>query len=63
VGNASWYGPGSMRKTANARSRAKLYRGSPHLPFGSLVRVVEHRTGKFELVRIMTAVPIKKDAN
>jgi len=64
-GNASWYGPGfNGRKTANGEifDSEALTAAHPHLPFGSLVRVVNTRTGKFELVRINDRVPIKKDA-
>jgi len=47
VGNASWYGPGfNGRKTANGEifDSEALTAAHPHLPFGSLVRVVNTRT-------------------
>jgi len=65
LGNASWYGPGFHgRKTANGEifDTEALTAAHPNLPFGSMVRVVNTRTGKFELVRINDRVPIKKDA-
>ena len=63
VGNASWYGPGfSGRKTANGEifDSEALTAAHPHLPFGSLVRVVNTRTGKFELVRINDRGPYQE---
>src|SRR5204863_76049 len=54
VGNSSWYGPGfNGRKTANGErfDSEALTAAHPNLPFGSLVRVVNPRNGKFELVR------------
>src|SRR6266436_1535296 len=55
VGNSSWYGPGfNGRKTANGErfDSEALTAAHPNLPFGSVVRVVNTRNGKFELVRI-----------
>ena len=55
TGNASWYGPGfNGRKTANGEiySTEALTAAHPNLPFGSLVRLVNPRNGKFVLVRI-----------
>ena len=55
VGNASWYGPGfNGRPTANGEQfdSEALTAAHPNLPFGSLVRGVNTRNGKFELVRI-----------
>ena len=63
VGNASWYGPGfNGRKTANGEifDTEALTAAHPHLPFGSLVRVVNTRTGKFELVRINDRGPYQE---
>jgi len=63
VGNASWYGPGfNGRKTANGEifDSEALTAAHPHLPFGSLVRVVNARTGKFELVRINDRGPYQE---
>src|ERR1700726_1642710 len=63
VGNASWYGPGfNGRKTANGEifDSEALTAAHPHLPFGSLVRVGNPRTGKFEPVRINERGPYKE---
>lgn len=63
VGNASWYGPGfNGRKTANGEifSTEALTAAHPNLPFGSLVRVVNPRTGAFELVRINDRGPYQE---
>jgi rare lipoprotein A len=63
VGNASWYGPGfNGRKTANGESfdSEALTAAHPNLPFGSLVRVVNIRSGQFELVRINDRGPYQE---
>src|SRR5713101_1920208 len=63
VGNASWYGPRfNGRKTANGErfDSEALTAAHPHLPFGSLVRVVNTRNGKFELVRINDRGPYQE---
>ena len=63
VGNASWYGPGfNGRKTANGERYdcEALTAAHPHLPFGSLVRVVNARNGKFEVVRINDRGPYQE---
>jgi len=63
AGNASWYGPGfNGRKTANGEiySTEALTAAHPHLPFGSVVRVVNPRNGKFELVRINDRGPYEE---
>ena len=63
VGNASWYGPGfNGRKTANGEAFDCEARTAahPNLPFGSLVRVVNSRTGQFELVRINDRGPYQE---
>ena len=63
VGNASWYGPGfNGRKTANGEifSTEALTAAHPNLPFGSLVRVVNPRNGRFELVRINDRGPYQE---
>jgi len=63
VGNASWYGPGfNGRKTANGESfnSEALTAAHPNLPFGSLVRVVNTRSGQFELVRINDRGPYQE---
>jgi len=63
TGNASWYGPGfDGRQTANGEhfdSKA-LTAAHPHLPFGSMVRVVNPRNGKFEIVRINDRGPYQE---
>jgi rare lipoprotein A (peptidoglycan hydrolase) len=54
-GRVSWYGPGFHgRKTANGErfDSGDLTAAHKTLPFGSLVRVVDERTGKAVLVRI-----------
>src|SRR5258707_4543706 len=63
VGNASWYGPGfNGRRTANGEifDSEALTAAHPHLPFGSLVRVVNTRNGKFALVRINDLGPYQE---
>jgi len=63
VGNASWYGPGfNGRKTANGEifSTEALTAAHPHLPFGSLVRVVNTRNGNSEVVRINDRGPYQE---
>src|SRR6201984_1297811 len=63
VGNASWYGPGfNGRKTANGEifDTEALTAAHPNLPFGSLVRVVNARNGRFELVRINDRGPYQE---
>lgn len=55
TGNVSWYGPGFHgRKTASGERFDKMEMTAAHktLPFGSLVRVVDSKTGKAVLVRI-----------
>ncbi len=49
TGNASWIFDSEALTAAH-----------PHLPFGSLVRVVNTRTGKFELVRINDRGPYQE---
>ena len=63
VGNASWYGPGfNGKKTANGErfNSESLTAAHPNLPFGSWVRVVNTRNGKFELVRINDRGPYQE---
>lgn len=63
VGNASWYGPRFHgRKTANGErfDSEAMTAAHPHLPFGSLVRVVNPRNGKFEVVRINDRGPYQE---
>jgi rare lipoprotein A (peptidoglycan hydrolase) len=63
VGNASWYGPGfDGKKTANGEKfdSEALTAAHPNLPFGAVVRVVNPRNGKFELVRINDRGPYQE---
>ena len=63
VGNASWYGPGfDGKKTANGErfDCEALTAAHPNLPFGSVIRVVNPRNGKFELVRINDRGPYQE---
>ena len=63
AGNASWYGPEfDGRKTANGEhfSAEALTAAHPNLPFGSWVRVVNPRNGKFEVVRINDRGPYQE---
>ena len=63
VGNASWYGPQfDGKKTANGErfNAESLTAAHPNLPFGSWVRVVNTRNGKFEVVRINDRGPYQE---
>jgi rare lipoprotein A (peptidoglycan hydrolase) len=63
VGNASWYGPDfDGKKTANGErfNAESLTAAHPNLPFGSWVRVVNTRNGKFEVVRINDRGPYQE---
>ncbi len=63
VGNASWYGPEfNGKKTASGeRYNAEgLTAAHPNLPFGSWVRLVNPRNGKFEVVRINDRGPYQE---
>ena len=63
VGNASWYGPNfDGKKTANGErfNAESLTAAHPNLPFGSWVRVVNTRNGKFEVVRINDRGPYQE---
>ena len=63
VGNASWYGPEfNGRKTANGElfDCEALTAAHPNLPFGSRLRIVNLRNGKFELVRINDRGPYQE---
>jgi rare lipoprotein A (peptidoglycan hydrolase) len=63
VGSASWYGPGfDGKRTANGEKfdSEALTAAHPNLPFGSVVRVVNPRNGKFELVRINDRGPYQE---
>jgi rare lipoprotein A len=63
VGNASWYGDDfDGRKTANGEEfdSEALTAAHPTLPFGSIVRVVNPRNHKFEVVRINDRGPYQE---
>jgi len=63
VGNASWYGPEFNGKaTANGEkfNAESLTAAHPNLPFGSWVRIVNPRNGKFEVVRINDRGPYQE---
>ena len=63
VGNASWYGPEfDGKKTANGErfNSESLTAAHPNLPFGSWVRIVNARNGKFEVVRINDRGPYQE---
>lgn len=63
VGNASWYGADfNGKKTANGErfDCEALTAAHPNLPFGSLLRVVNPRNGKYELVRINDRGPYQE---
>ena len=63
TGNASWYGPEfDGKKTANGErfDAESLTAAHPNLPFGSWVRIVNPRNGRFELVRINDRGPYQE---
>ena len=63
VGNASWYGADfNGKKTANGErfNCQSLTAAHPNLPFGSWVRIVNPRNGKFEVVRINDRGPYQE---
>ena len=63
TGNASWYGPGFNGKTTANGERfdcEALTAAHPNLPFGSVVRIVNPRNGKFLLVRINDRGPYQE---
>jgi rare lipoprotein A len=63
VGNASWYGTEfNGRKTADGErfDSESLTAAHPNLPFGSVVRVVNQRNGRFEVVRINDRGPYQE---
>jgi rare lipoprotein A len=63
VGNASWYGQEfNGRKTADGErfDAESLTAAHPNLPFGSLVRIVNPRNGKFDVVRINDRGPYQE---
>jgi rare lipoprotein A len=63
VGNASWYGTEfDGKKTANGEKfdSESLTAAHPNLPFGSWLKVVNLRNGKFEFVRINDRGPYQE---
>ena len=63
VGNASWYGPEfNGKETADGErfNSESLTAAHPTLPFGSWVRIVNPRNGKFEVVRINDRGPYQE---
>jgi rare lipoprotein A len=63
TGNASWYGEDfDGKKTANGEEfdSEALTAAHPTLPFGSIVRVVNPRNHKFEVVRINDRGPYQE---
>jgi len=63
VGNARWYGADfNGKKTANGErfDCESMTAAHPNLPFGSIVRLVNPRTGQFELVRINDRGPYQE---
>jgi rare lipoprotein A len=63
VGNASWYGPEfNGKQTADGEhfNSESLTAAHPSLPFGSRVRIVNPRNGKFEVVRINDRGPYQE---
>ena len=63
VGNASWYGADfDGKKTANGEEfdSEALTAAHPTLPFGSVVRVINTRNQKFEVVRINDRGPYQE---
>lgn len=63
VGNASWYGDDFKgKKTANGErfNPEGLTAAHPSLPFGSWVRIVNTRNGKFDVVRINDRGPYQE---
>jgi rare lipoprotein A len=62
-GEASWYGPGFHgRRTANGEvfNSKSLTAAHRSLPFGTLVRVVNEKTGRSVIVRINDRGPYAK---
>jgi rare lipoprotein A len=63
VGNASWYGSdfnGKMTANGERFDSESLTAAHPNLPFGSIIRLVNPRTGQFELVRINDRGPYQE---
>lgn len=63
TGNASWYGPefnGKQTADGERYNAESLTAAHPTLPFGSWVRVVNTRNGKFEVARINDRGPYQE---
>jgi len=63
TGNASWYGPefdGKVTANGERFNSESLTAAHPSLPFGSWIRVVNTRNGKFEVVRINDRGPYQE---
>lgn len=63
TGNASWYGPEfDGKQTANGEryNAESLTAAHPTLPFGSWVRIVNTRNGRFEVARINDRGPYQE---
>ncbi|MGB2634094.1 MAG: septal ring lytic transglycosylase RlpA family protein [Candidatus Acidiferrum sp.] len=63
AGNASWYGPefdGKVTANGERFNAESLTAAHPNLPFGSWVRIVNPRNGKFEVVRINDRGPYQE---
>jgi rare lipoprotein A len=63
TGNASWYGPefdGKVTANGERFNAESLTAAHPSLPFGSWVRIVNTRNGKFEVVRINDRGPYQE---
>jgi peptidoglycan lytic transglycosylase len=63
AGNASWYGPEfNGKETADGErfNAESLTAAHPNLPFGSWVRIVNPRNGKFAVVRINDRGPYQE---
>ena len=51
-GLVSWYNTGTKTASGERFSPEAFTAASPHLPFGTKVRVTNRRTGKFAYVRV-----------
>ena len=64
TGTASWYGPGFHGRTTASGQPYDMYAATaahPWLPLGSLVRVVNLKTGQSQLARINDRGPYMED--
>jgi rare lipoprotein A len=63
TGNASWYGPefdGKVTANGERFNSESLTAAHPSLPFGSWIRIVNTRNGRFEVVRINDRGPYQE---